>query len=87
MVYQLSGMDQLEIKKQFGDEITIHGGLDIRLLPNMSEEQVEEYVRKKMQDLKAGGGFIFNTSHTIQPDTPLEVVERAYKAAQQYGQY
>ena len=86
-IQETAGMEQAEIKKQFGDKITIHGGLDVRLLPNMSEEQVEECVRKKMQTLKSGGGFIFNTGHTVQPDTPLEVIERAYAAAQRYGQY
>ena len=86
-IQESAGMDQIEIKKEFGDRMTIHGGLDVRLLPRMSEKEVEEVVHRKMQALKPGGGFIFNTGHTIQPDTPLEVIERAYDAARQYGRY
>ena len=86
-IQESAGMDQEEIKDQFGDKITIHGGLDVRLLPTMSEKEVEKYVRKKMMALKPGGGFILNTAHVIQPDTPLNIIERAYEVANEYAAY
>ena len=86
-IQETAGMDQTEVKREFGDRLTIHGGLDVRELPRMTTEQVEATVREKMATLKPGGGFIFNTGHTVQPDTPLEHVERAYAAAREYGVY
>jgi hypothetical protein len=55
--------------------------------PDAQQPIIEKYVRDKMLALKPGGGFVFNTAHTIQPDTPLAVIESAYKTALEYGVY
>ena len=36
---------------------------------------------------KPGGGFIFNTEHTVQPDTSLDRVELAYRTALEHAWY
>ncbi|MDX9752597.1 MAG: uroporphyrinogen decarboxylase family protein [bacterium] len=86
-IQESAGMDQTEVKRLYGDRLTIHGGLDVRELPRLSGDEVETLVRHKMETLKPGGGFVFCTGHTLQPDTDLAVVERAYAAARRYGSY
>jgi len=86
-VQESAGMDLYEVKDRYGKQITINGGLDIRELSNMKLSEAEDYVKTRVQYLKKGGGFIFNTSHTVQTDTSLEVLERAYDAAMEYGKY
>ena len=86
-IQESAGMSQTEVKQKYGAEITINGGLDIRKLPNMTKSEAREYVKDKMETLKPNGGFIFCTGHTLQPDTPLEIVEEAYKIAKQLGEY
>lgn len=83
-----AGMDILKVKKEYGEKLTIHGGLDIRyILPRAPEEELIRTIKHYMKALKPGGGFIFNTEHTVQPDTAIERVELAYKVALEEGQY
>ena len=86
-IQESAGMDLYEVKDRYGAQITINGGLDIRDLSRMKISEVDDYVKKRVEYLKKGGGFIFNTSHTVQTDTSLEVLERAYDAAMEYGCY
>ena len=81
-------MDQVSVKERYGDKLTIYGGLDIRsVLPRATDELIVSIVKAKMAALKHGGGFIFCTSHTVQPDTDLANVELAYRIARTEGQY
>jgi uroporphyrinogen decarboxylase len=86
-IQESAGMDLYEVKDLYGEQITINGGLDIRELSTMKLSEVDDYVKTRVEYLKKGGGFIFNTSHTVQTDTSLEVLERAYDAAMEYGKY
>jgi uroporphyrinogen-III decarboxylase len=40
-----------------------------------------------MNPLKPGGGYIFCTSHMVQPGTPLDEVEFAYQVAHEAAWY
>ena len=74
-------MNQLEIKKEFGDKVTMMCGLDTQnFLLNASEEEIEEMVYKKIDELGYNGGFIFGVSHAIQPDIPMENILTMFKA-------
>ncbi|MCP4497965.1 MAG: hypothetical protein GY825_14460, partial [Phycisphaeraceae bacterium] len=85
---QSAGFDLADVKRTWGDRITIHGGLEIRhYLPRATEEELIEHVRQNVLTCKPGGGFIFNTEHTVQPDTDLERVELAYRPARECGWY
>jgi len=87
-IQESAGMDQRSFKRDYGDRLAIHGGLDIRYyLPRAPMEELEHYVRSKVRDLKPGGGFIFNTAHTVQPDTSMDRVLRAYEIAREEGRY
>lgn len=83
-----AGMDPTVIKAQYGDRLTLYGGLDVRTtLGRGRPEAVEAEVRQVMRALKPGGGFIFCTSHMVQPGTPLAEVEMAYRVALEEGRY
>ena len=68
------GMDAKTLKKQFGDKITFWGGgMDTQFtLPKGTPEQVRAMVRERIDTFSPGGGFVFNTVHNIQADTPIE---------------
>jgi len=81
-------MEPWRLKKEFGDKIAFLGGFDIqKLLPRGTVEQVREGAKKLVQEYARGGGFIFATSHNIEPDTPPENIVAAFDAAYEYGQY
>ena len=75
-------MDSDILKKEFGSEIVFWGGgCDPRNLLSGSEKDVEDEVKKRIQDFSPGGGFVFASVHNIQANTPPENVLAMYGAA------
>lgn len=52
--------DLAKIKKLYGDKIVISGGMDDYFLdsPHITEEELRQYVRDKVDTLAVGGGFL-----------------------------
>ncbi|MFC1911855.1 uroporphyrinogen decarboxylase family protein [Chloroflexota bacterium] len=83
------GMDTKELKSDFGDRIAFWGGgIDTqRVLPFGTPGEVDAEVKKRMSDLKPGGGFVFTQIHEIQPETPPENIIAMYEAVKKYRNY
>ena len=72
-------MEPTILKKNYGDQLTFHGGIDIiKTLPQGNPTQVQDEVRARIDVLGENGGYIVCSSHHIQPDTPLENVLAMY---------
>lgn len=83
-----AGMDPVRVKREYGDRLTLYGGLDVRTsLGRGDPEGACAAVRQVMRALKPGGGFIFCTSHMVQPGTPIEEVEMVYNTAVEESWY
>jgi uroporphyrinogen decarboxylase len=84
-----AGMDTRELKRLFGRDLTFYGGgVDTqRVLPRGTPAEVRDEVRRRIDDLAAGGGFIFNTVHNIQADVPPENILAMWEALQEFGVY
>jgi uroporphyrinogen decarboxylase len=83
-----AGMDAAELKREFGDRITFHGGVDEQqVLPLGSAEDVEKEVHRCLKAFAPGGGYILAPSHYIQADTPPANIVAMCRAAHRYGQY
>ncbi len=69
-----AGMDTRELKREYGRDIAFWGGgVDTQhVLPRGSAEEVRDEVRRRIDDLSPGGGFVFGTVHNIQGDVPPE---------------
>ncbi|MFH1716982.1 MAG: uroporphyrinogen decarboxylase family protein [Planctomycetota bacterium] len=77
-----SGMDAAELKAEFGRDITFWGGgCDTRdVLPNGTPEQVAEHVRRQVEILSPGGGFVFQQVHNILANVPAENIMAMFDA-------
>ena len=82
-------MDSLELKREFGKEITFWGGgVDTqKILGSGTLQQVRDDVKGLIDDLAPGGGFIFATVHNIQPNVPPENIMAMWETLQEYGGY
>jgi uroporphyrinogen decarboxylase len=75
-----AGMEPLALKRDFGRDITLHGGIDMQeLLPHASAAEVRDEVRRLADALNADGGWIACSSHNLQPDTPPENIVAMYE--------
>jgi len=83
------GMDPFMLKKDFGDDITFWGGgvETQNILPNGTPEQVTDDVKRNIEALAPGGGFVFNTVHNIQSEVPPENVMAMWNTLSEYGVY
>jgi len=71
--FQPEVMDVFEIKRRFGGDLTFYGGISIqRTLPFGTVHQVKDEVRKLMDIVGAGGGYIASPSHDIPRDAKPE---------------
>lgn len=77
------GMDPLELKKEFGDDVAFMGGIDTQdLLPNGQADLVYRETLRLVEGMtKNGGGYILAASHTIPPETPDDNIFAMYDAA------
>ncbi len=83
------GMNPLSLKRDFGKDIVFWGGgIDTQgTLPHGSPEQVRDEVRRNLEALAPGGGYVFNTVHNIQADVPPENLVAMFEALREYGVY
>ena len=81
--------DTKKLKQEFGKDITFWGGgiNSQTILPQGTPKEVKEEVRKRMEDLAPGGGFVFASVHNIQPDVPPENIIAMWEAWKEYGYY
>jgi hypothetical protein len=69
-------MDPQRLKDEFGDALTFWGGgIDTqKILPAGTPGQVREHVLRQCEIFGKNGGFVFNSVHNIQANTPIENV-------------
>ena len=82
-------MDTRWLKHEFGKDIVFWGGgVDTQhVLPFGSPAEVVEEVKRRIDDLAPGGGFVFSAVHNIQAFVPPENIVAAFDTALEYGQY
>ena len=69
-----AGMEPTALKRDFGGDMVFWGGgVDTQgVLPSGTPQQVKDDVRRNVDALAPGGGYVFNTVHNIQADVPPE---------------
>jgi len=85
-----AGMDDTKkLKKDFGKDIVFWGGgVDTQNILNKgTTKQVKDEVKRRIEDLGPGGGFIFTAVHNIEPDVEPQNLVAMYEAFKQYGRY
>jgi uroporphyrinogen decarboxylase len=82
-------MSDLEgLKQTYGDRIAFCGAIDTHhVLPNGSPEEVQQEVKRVIDILGPGGGYLAASVHTIMNDVPPENVLAMVDAVEKYGQY
>jgi len=80
-----AGMDPYLIKKEYGDKLVLHGGLNAVLWDDIGA--VEAEMRRLIPALKANGGYIFSSDHSIPNSVSFESMKRIAALAKELGTY
>jgi uroporphyrinogen decarboxylase len=84
-----AGMEPVALKKDFGDALTFWGGgvETQETLPRGTAKEIRDDVRRNIDALAPGGGFVFNTVHNIQNEVPPENVMVMWEALRDHSRY
>ncbi|MHB0967676.1 MAG: uroporphyrinogen decarboxylase family protein, partial [Bellilinea sp.] len=76
-----TGMEPAALKRDFGDVLSFWGGaVDTQgVLPYGTPQEVRDDVKRNIEALAPGGGYVFNTVHNIQADVPVENIVAMYE--------
>ena len=78
-------MDPALLKKQFGDRLAFWGAIDTRdVLPFGSPAEVRAEVRRIIDILGEGGGYVLGSVQTIQAEVPPENIVAMFEEAASY---
>ncbi len=81
-------MEPERLKREFGNRLTFHGGIDVQeLLPFGSPQDIRKEVKRYIETLGPGGGYILAPSHELTQDIPPENIVALYEAGLEYAYY
>jgi hypothetical protein len=80
-------MDGERLKREFGKDLVFWGGgVDTQqTMAFGSPAQVYAEVRQRVSMFNEGGGYVFNSVHNLQGNTPIENVEAMFRALRESG--
>lgn len=87
--YKAAGMGLKNLKKDFGKGIIFWGGgIDTqKILPFGTPTAVKDEVKRVLDVMAPGGGYVFTTVHNIQADVPIKNIISMLETLKYYGKY
>ena len=74
-------MDPVEIKRNYGDKLVLHGAVSLqKTLPFGSPEDVKAEVRYLIENCNVNGGFVLGPSNVLFKEIPPENIVAMYEA-------
>jgi len=81
-----AGLDVVDLRRQSGHKIGFCGNMDVIAWAQSNKEQLKEIVLRKLNAAK-GGGFIFQSDHSVPSDVSGENYDYVVKLVREYGRY
>ena len=80
--------DLVSLKSKYGNRIVFCGAVDThRLLPYGTPDEIRAEVKRVIEALAPGGGFMLGAVHTVMNDVPPENVLAMVDAVEEFGRY
>jgi len=82
-----TGMEANHLKSSYGDRITFWGGgIDTQqVLPFGTPEEVRRQVLERCRIFSQNGGYVFNTIHNVQAQTPVKNIVAMLDAVHEFN--
>jgi uroporphyrinogen decarboxylase len=80
-----AGMNPLELKKTYGDKLLLHGGINAQLYD--VPEKLKEEMERIIPIMKASGGYVFSSDHSVPDNVSLENFREIVNYAKELGKY
>ena len=84
--HRCPGMERERLKKLYGERVVFHGAVENQqVLPLGTPEDVRNEVRKDMETLGTGGGYIVASCHNLQAGTSVDNILTLYDTVCEEG--
>ncbi len=80
-----AGMDPVHLKKTYGKQLVLHGGINAMLWKDIDRTEAE--IRKLLPTLKEGGGYIFQEDHSVPDNVSLKDFQRIMELTKELGTF
>ena len=81
-----ASMDAVDLKKKYGNKIGYCGNNNIQVWETGDKNLIKKEVLRKLNAAK-GGGFIFQSDHSVSSDVSGETYDYVVKLVREYGKY
>jgi uroporphyrinogen-III decarboxylase len=81
-----AGMDAVELKRKFGNQIGYCGNSNIQVWETGDRELIRKEVLRKLNAAK-GGGYIFQSDHSVSSEVSGYTYDYIVKLVREYGKY
>ena len=81
-----AGLDVVELRRSYGHRIGFCGNMDVTVWADASKEELKRVVLTKLNAAK-GGGFIFQSDHSVPSNVSGENYDYVVKLVREYGKY
>jgi uroporphyrinogen decarboxylase len=81
-----AGLDVVELRREYGHRIGFCGNMDVRAWAEASPQELEAIVLRKLNAAK-GGGWIFQSDHSVPSNVSAESYDTVVKLVREYGRY
>jgi len=82
-----SGMDLVELKREFGEVLAFMGGIDVRAMANPDPAAIEREISTKIPVAKRGGGYIYHSDHSVPSNVSFAQYQRVMELVRKYGAF
>ncbi|MCK9478602.1 MAG: hypothetical protein M0R40_03755 [Firmicutes bacterium] len=82
-----AGMDLLRIHKNFGDRLSLMGGIDVRTLYSNDKAIIDKELESKIPIVKEGFGYALHSDHSIPKTVNYETLQYYIEKGLSLGKY
>lgn len=82
-----AGMDVLKLHKEYGDVLSLMGGIDVRTLYTNDRKAIDEELESKIPILKQGFGYCLHSDHSIPKTVEYDTLKYYFERGLELGQY
>ncbi len=81
-----AGLDVIELRRRYGHRIAFCGNMDVRVWAEAGEQELEAVVLRKLNAAK-GGGYIFQSDHSVPGNVPGPSYDFVVQLVRRHGRY
>jgi uroporphyrinogen decarboxylase len=82
-----AGMDLLRIYEQYGDRLSLMGGIDVRKLYSNDRKQIDAELEAKIPTVKGNHGYVLHSDHSIPETVNYETYQYFIQRGLELGKY